>query len=206
MDDLNSQMNNQQKAKSVFSGPKIVFIILGVIIFGELIYAVRSLTVTSSPGTLPIFQPSPQSQNSVGKISLTVSKSDFSVNETVPVSVIIDTASNTVSGADLIIHYDPKVLDATAGGVLKGKIFDEYPFVSVDPKKGLISISGISNLKNSFKGKGEFALLNLRAKAVGKTSLLIDFKKGSTTNSNLVDAATSKNILEQVDNLELNIQ
>lgn len=206
MNDLNAQINNQQKAKSFFSGPKIIFIILGVIIFGELIYVARTLTETEGTSPLPATKTSIPSQNSVGRISLIVSKSDFSVNETIPVLVEIDTGSNSVSGVDLIVHYDPKILEATPGGVVKGKIFNEYPFVSVDPSKGLISISGVSSLENSFNGKGEFALINLKARNSGKTSLLIDFKKGSTTNSNLVDAATSQNILEQVINLELNIK
>ncbi len=121
-------------------------------------------------------------------------------------AVLVDTGSYSVSGIDLIVHFDPKVLEAASGSLVKGKILDEYPYLSVDSKKGLISISGISSSKNNFTGTGQFALINFKSKLPGKTSLSIDFKPGSTTASNLVDVATSKNILEQVNNLELNIQ
>lgn len=193
--------------KKIVSGPKIVFVILGVILLVELVYVVRTLVLTTPP-------PSAQKTNiqsslvhsSVAKISLKTPKTSFTVNEVIPVSVMVDTAAQTTSGVDLIIHYDPKILEASSAGLVKGKIFDEYPLVSVDISKGVISISGVSSLNKSFNGEGQFAQISLKAKASGKTSLTIDFKKGSTTASNIVESSSSKNIIEAVDNLELNIQ
>lgn len=188
--------------KKLFSGPKIIFAILGVIILAEVIYAVK---VLSSPTPPP-----PARRSAVvtppGKISLNVPKTSYVVNEVVPVSVTLDSGGRNLAGADLIIQFDPKILEATPGSLTKGSIFDEYPLLSVDMKKGLLSVSGINSLRNGFKGVGQFVYVNFKAKAKGNTSLIIDFKKNSTSDSNLVETGTSKDVLEVVNNLELNVQ
>ncbi len=208
MDDLNAKRNNQEKElgmqiKSFFSLPKFIFAVLGLILLVELVYAIRILT---SPTPTPSVRKS-SIQSTGGKISLNVPRSAYRVNEGIPVKVIIDTGSKVIDGVDLLIHYDPKILEASSGGLIKGHILEEYPTMTVDANKGLISISGISGLQNGFKGTGQFATINLKAKIAGKSSLTIDFKdKGSTTDSNLVETGTSKDILEQVVNLELVVQ
>lgn len=200
MDDLNIQKNNQ--VKSFFSLPKFIFLILGLILLVELIYAIRVLIL---PSPLPVGRIAIQSK--VGKISLNAPKRAYRVNEVVPVVATVDTGSQTIDGVDLIIHYDPKILEATSGGLIKGRILEEYPAMTVDGSKGLIAISGITSLQNGFKGTGQFAIIKFKAKVAGRTFLAIDFKgKGFTTDSNLVEAVTSKDILEQVVNLELLVQ
>lgn len=203
MDDLQGRLTDRLvKPKKIFTVPRIVFAILGMILLGEVIYAIRVLTS-------PIPAPPPRNisiQKPVGKISLTAPKISFSTKDVVPVSVMVDTGGQTVDGVDLIVHFDPKILEATSGGIIQGRIFDEYPAVSVDSKTGLIAISGIASLESSFKGVGTFAIINLRAKKPGVTSLMIDFEKGSTVDSNVVETGTSKDILEVVDNLELDIK
>lgn len=207
MEDINVQVYNQpEKTKNKFSLPKIIFIVLGIVVLAEVVYMVKVLTTpTASPA--PFLQVAKTTtQKSVGKISLTSSKTSLNVGEALPISVLVDTGSQAVSGADLIIRFDPKLLEVTSKDLIKGKVFDDYPLISADAKTGVISISGISNGKDGFKGAGQFATLNLRAKAVGKTFLTIDFQKSSTKDSTLVEMRTAKNILELVDNLEINIQ
>lgn len=207
MEDLDVYINNQKKAgniKSFFIGPRIIFVVLGIILLLEIIYAVRTLTF-STPPSLSVQKR--VIQREVGRISLIVAKTDVNVGEVVPVSVMVNSGTSRIDGVDVIIHFDPKFLEATSGTITKGIIFDEYPLTSVDTKNGLISISGLDNPKNSFKGSGKFAAINLKAKVRGKTSLNIDFKgKGETVDSNLLVEGTSKDILEQTDNLELNIK
>ena len=204
MDNLNVELNNQQeKAKKFVFSPKIIFVILGIILLAEIVYAVRVLT---TPTSIPLPVAKTDIQKAVGKISLNTPKTNFSIKEAVPVSVMVDTGGYTISGVDLIVHFDPKILEATSGALVKGKIFDEYPLVSLDAKNGLISISGISGVQSGFKGSGQFATINLRTKSLGKTSLIIDFQKGSTTDSNLVEATTSKDILEQAGSINLEVR
>lgn len=192
--------------KKFFSGPKIIFTILAVVLLAEVVYAVRVLTFPA-----PV-APTPPSaiKNTVlltgGKISLNIPKTSFALNEVVSVNVMVESGGHDLNGVDLIIRYDPKTLEASAGGIAKGNIFDEYPLKSVDSKKGLIAISGISSLKSSFKGTGLFATINIKAKVPGKTALTIDFVKGSTSDSNLVEAGSARDILEAVNNLELTVR
>ncbi|OGE65082.1 hypothetical protein A3I48_02410 [Candidatus Daviesbacteria bacterium RIFCSPLOWO2_02_FULL_36_7] len=211
MDNLNVYVNNQtnnqtgpQKIKSFFTVPKIIFAVLGIVILVEVIIVIRSLISPAS--SLPQVSNQAGVVSTTAKISLNTAKTSLRAGEGVSVAVAVDTGEKAVSGADLIVRFDPKVLEASGTAIIKGKIFDEYPLVSVDAKNGLISISGVSSLNKSFKGSGQFALINFKAKTPGKTSLTIDFKKGSTTASNLVDVSTSQNILDTVDNLELEIQ
>lgn len=208
MDELNIQQNNQvekpgAQIRNLFSLPKFIFAVLGLILLVELIYAIRVLTLPAPPVAVrtPVLL-------KVGTILLNAPKNTYRVNEVIPVAVNIDTGLRIVDGVDVVIHYDPKVLEATSGGLFKGRILEEYPVMSVDANKGLISISGISNLQNGFKGMGEFATVNFKAKTiVSGTPLTVDFTgKDSTVDSNLVEASTSNDILEQVVNLELIVQ
>lgn len=197
--------NSSGKFKNFLSVPKIIFAIFGIIVLVEIIYAVRVLT---APTPAPPAALKQVVQKEIGgKISLTVPKTSYEVNETIPVSVMVDTGTHEVSGIDLIVQYDPKILEASSAGLIKGEILDEYPLLSVDAKKGLISISGISSLKRSgFAGQGQFALINFTSKAPGQSSLVVEFKGGATTASNLVEANTSKNILDEARNLEISVK
>lgn len=203
MDNLEGHINDRlEKSKSAFSVTKIVFVILGIILLAEFIYAIRVLTSPTPP-------PPPKTvsiQKSAAKISLNASNTNFQVKDSVPVSIILDTGSRKVDGVDVIVRFDPKILEASSGGIVKGKIFNEYPVASLDTKAGLVSISGVSSLANNFQGVDQFAMINFKAKAPGKTSLMVVFAKGSTTDSNIVETDTSKDILEAVDNLELDIR
>lgn len=214
MDNLNNDTNSFnskdffEKVKKNFSGPKVIFAVLGIVVLFEAVYAIRSITSPvspASPSPLPVRKVN--TQLTPAKISLSASKTSFKVNEAVPVSVMVDTGGRTIDGVDLIVKFDPKILEATAGGLIKGKILDEYPLKSVDINKSLIYISGVSNSKNGFGGTGQFALINFKAKSAGRTSLTIGFiKNGETTDSNLVEIGASKDVLDQVNNLELEVQ
>lgn len=202
MDDLNTQINDQQKRS--FPLIKVIFVGLGLILLAEVVYAVWVLksSVPASPAP-PVTQ---TITSSLPTISLNAAKVNFAVNETVAVAVLIDSGNKNLTGVDLIVKFDPKVLEATPGGLIKGKILDEYPLMTVDQNKGIISISGVSNTENGFKGTGLFATINFKAKTPGQTLVTIDFQKGLSTDSNLVETSTSGDILEQVNNLELEIK
>lgn len=203
MDNFNIEINDQlKKTKSFFSGPKIIFVILGAILIVEFVYAVKTLTLPTPP---PVVRKA-TIQKGVGKITLNVPKTVYRVNEVIPVSVRLDSGGRTLDGADLIIRFDPRVLEATPGSLIAGSIFDEYPLLSADMKKGLVSVSGVNSTRVGFKGTGQFITVNFKARAKGNTSLIIDFEKGSTSDSNLVETGTSKDILEEVGNLELSVQ
>lgn len=213
MDDLKVQidtsLNNQQiidKNRSLLSGFNIIFPILGLIILIEIVYAVVTLNASSKLTPPPLSKNNVVVQKPGGKITLSTLNTNIFTKQIIPVLVTIDTSSYSVGGVDVVIHFDPSMLEATSGAVIKGKIFDDYPLTAVDSKKGLVSISGVSSMNNSFSGIGLFATVNFKAKIKGTTSLTVDFTKGSTMDSNLVDLNTSKDILDRVSNLDLTIQ
>ena len=164
-----------------------------------MIYAIRFLN-NPFAATEPADPPLPP------KIILNVQKTSPVQNETIPVAVILDTGEYIISGADLIVRFDPKILEASGGGIVRGNIFEEYPLLSVDSKEGTISVSGVNSVKTGFKGVGQLATLNFKAKAKGSTYLIVEFVKDSTSDSNLIEADTSKDILQGVENAEFNIQ
>lgn len=214
MDNFNTNIysrpiNNDRmdKVKKFLTVPKIIFLVLGIIILVEIIYAIR-IFVSPSPAPVSLLSTT-QSENKKtgGNILLSASQTSIKVNETVPVSVTLDTGGHEISGTDVIIRYDPKIIETTSEGLIKGKIFNEYPVASVDNKKGEIVISAFTNIGKGFEGTGQLVSFNLKAKTAGKAILSIDFGNlPSTTDSNLMEASTSKDILESVNNLELNIQ
>lgn len=188
--------------KKYLISPKIIFVILGIVILVELVYAAKILTQPTPP---PISKTA-SSVKTEEKLFLIATKTVYKVDELIPVSVRIDSRAHLISGADLIVNFDPKVIEVTPEAIIKGSFFSEYPMLAVDKNKGMIAISGVTKFAGGIKGVGLFARLNLKAKTPGKVSLTIAFNKGSTTDSNLVAANTSEDILESVGNLDLIIQ
>lgn len=205
MDNINVQTYVEpEKTKKSFFGPKIIFLILGIIILVEVVYVVRALTSPTSTPPLPVSNTS--NQQSLGKISLITSQASYKIGEEIPVSVMIDTGANAISGVDLIVRFDPQVLTANVDDITKGEILSDYPFIDVDNKTGIVAISGINSIDKTFKGTGQFAVITMKAKKAGNTSVAVDFKRGTTTTSNLVEAKTAGNVLDTVDGVELIIQ
>lgn len=179
-------------------GPKLIFVILGVVLLIEIIFAIKTLTK-------PLPPPPPKLQPLTGaKLVLVSPKTSYNVGDTVPVTVRLATGGRSTTGTDLILKFDPKVLEATQGAIRRGSIYEEYSVTQLD-SKGTVTVSGISSQKG-YNGIGLFGSVIFKAKAKGQTKISIDFQKDSTTDSNVVEAGTAKDILDQVFNLDLTIR
>lgn len=166
----------------------------------EVIYAIVTLR---SPVSLPPESILPREV----ALMLSSSKSQYKIGEVVPVLVQVDTGSRETDGVDLVLNFDPKVLEASQGAIVKGAIYPEYPQMKIDAKIGQIQISGISGLQGRlFQGQGNFATINFKAKARGDANLIIGFSPGKTDDSNVVEALSGNDILENVSNLTLTVQ
>ena len=176
---------------------KNIFIVLGVIIALEVIWAGWSLLKPQPTPTTP-------AESMIQQTSLTLStpKLDFSVGEEIEVSIQISSSKN-VDGADLIISFDPKIL--TAKPTALGTIFSDYPQNTTDAILGKMSISGITSQMGGVVLNGEFGKLNFVAKAAGTTRISFDFTPGQTVDTNIIESGTGKDILEKVNQLEINI-
>lgn len=178
--------------------PKYLFGILAMVLVIELIYGYQTLK-----------SPFPKKADAttiigVAKIVLDTPKRNVTLGEEVPVIVRIVTGGRATDSTDLIIKYDPTLLDITPEKITEGTIYQDYVIKDVDLSAGEIRISAITPPNaEGFVGIGTLATLNFLAKQDGKTKLEIDYVKGSTTDSNIVETGIAIDILDQVFNLDL---
>lgn len=180
--------------------PKMLFALLALVLVGELIYGIRTLTrpfPTRVDATSTI---------GVGKIVLDAPKSNYAMGEEIPVKVRVITAGRATDSTDLLLKFDPAILDSTTSAIIDGNLYKEYIIKEVDKTQGQVRISAITPPNTEgFVGVGEFATITFLAKKEGTTKLEIDFVKGSTTDSNIVETGVAIDILDEVYNLDLSI-
>lgn len=141
-----------------------------------------------------------------GEIGLLSSKDTLKVNEGVRVTIKISTGGHPTRGTDVILKFDPNYLVASTSSIYKSRIYPQYPQVNLDNKSGTLRISAVSPETNkTFNGVGTLAFLDFKAKQVGKTKIYVDFEKNNTSDSNIIEAGSSNDILEKVNQLNFNI-
>lgn len=181
--------------------PKALFVVLGVVIAAEVIFAIRTLT---QPTPAPL--PRAKEVSIVASISLASNKTNYSVGDSVPIIIKVDTGGHKTAGSDVILHFDPKALEASgAASFVKGVIYKDYPHLEVS-SKGRVAVSGIGPADANFSGAGVLSTVNLKAKAKGVTKVTVEFTPPSSTDSNILDSESSQDILEKVEDLNLIIK
>ncbi len=180
--------------------PKIIMVVLLIALMYELMIGIQTLTrpaLKNADATTSV---------GVGKIVLDAVKTTYKVGDSVPVVVRIVTSGRATDSTDLILKYDPQALEATSSGITQGSLYQDYVIKDVDQKSGLVRISAITPPNTEgFVGTGEFATIDFKAKKDGNTSISVDFAKGSTTDSNIVETGIAIDILDEVYNLNLTI-
>lgn len=191
-----------EKLKPFLKGPKIIFVILGVIILVELVLAIKYLR---QPGPLP---PPVVTPISSGNVELLAKQKTYKVGENIEVLVKVSTGGYPTVGSDVILHYSPQSLKTNAASINLGNLYSEYPMKVVDEGAGTIRISGISadRRREGFSGVGILATIVLKAVAVGSTSVTVEFEPDNTADTNLIESKDSKDILSKVTNLDLIIE
>lgn len=183
-------------------------IIVGLIILIQGFWAYKTI-ISSNPGSKQPQVTTKLNQNKIlNTISLVAAKNEFRVGEKIPVTVNIESTKKT-AGTDLILRYDPNLLAIVATAdkipVAVGTIYGDYPVNKVDEKAGLITVSGIANEPAGVIPKGTFGTIIFQAKAAGNAKIFLEFTKGKTNDTNLIESQTASDILEEVKNLELRI-
>lgn len=183
--------------------PGIIYIVLGILLVGAIIWAARILMAPIPKNPIPPLQPVQGAS-----LVLQSNKATFQEGEIVPVQIKLSTGGRSINGADVVLEYDPKMLEASPSAFFqKGTIFSDYPSAQVDSTKGIIKISGISSASaEGFTGIGFFGTVNLETKQTGETSVKVQYTSGATTDSNVVESSTAKDVLDKVYNLDLNIK
>lgn len=185
-----------------------VVIFVGLVILVQAIWAYQTIITLSSESEQPRAI-TKSTQNKISNvISLVTAKNEFKVGEKIPVTVNIESNKKT-AGLDLILKYDPNLLSIITTiaktPVVVGTIYEDYPVNKVDEKSGLIIVSGITNEATGVSPKGVFGTIVFQAKAAGNAKIFLEFTKGSTNDTNLIENQTANDILEEVRNLDLRI-
>ena len=207
-------MDNQNlnlPSTSKFSPIKILFIVLGLVVVGEIIWAIsnfipRNQSASSTP-TVNNINTVVASSSAV--VSLSADKTSVKVGDKITVAINVS-ANKSTDGTDLIINFDPAVFTVDSQNekkvpVITGQIYSDYPINKIDQTKGKITVSGIATTPGGVTTNGIFGTINLIAKVAGTATLKLEFTKGSTADTNVTETGTSKDILDSVQDLTINI-
>lgn len=214
VDNLNQNIPQPQSSQG---RKKLFYVILGIgglVIIGELIWAYMNFVNQSTPATTQNIQntQSAPAEAPIGTISLTAPKTTLSVGEKLTVTINASSSGRLTDGTDLIITYDPNILSVETVGeekrpIVISDVYSEYPSNSIDPTKpGVIAASGISSEQNGTVIDGVFGSMIFTAKAPGKTTVGIQFDPNLTSESNIIETNTGKDILNKVQNLEVEVR
>ncbi len=115
-----------------------------------------------------------------------------------PVGIILNSAGRSIDGADIIITFDPKKVQVEGSAVTVSNDFEQYPVNKIDNAAGKIRLSALTFSAKAVTGiMGTFRFRPLGAGAV---NFSFDFKPGATTDTNVADHASAKDILGSVTN------
>lgn len=160
-------------------------------------------TLTKPVAVTPSLSPSPQVESG-GKIMLLSAKKDYQVGETLPVTIGMTNGSKATIATDIVIRFDPKILEASGGAFEKGPLYSNYSKLIIDGELGILQVSGFTDVgRKPVLGTGVFGKINFKVKQPGTTRLTVDFTPLSTVDSNMMEAGTGKDILEKVTNLNV---
>lgn len=195
------------KIKSLIT-KKIILGLFGFIIVAELIWAGWTLFKPQPGQIIPIINQ--QIPETPTIIKLDTQTPQVKVGGKFTVSIQLSSDKNT-DGSDIIIKFDPNLLGVEPVGtqklpVILGSLYQDYPVNTLDAKTGEIVISGISTAQGGVLGNGLLGSIVFTAKKPGEARIAIDFTKGSTTDSNVLQTGTGEDILSAVEDLNINIQ
>ena len=122
-------------------------------------------------------------------------------NEETEVRVFLVSKINEVGGIDLVLKYDPSLLEIVGNTIKPGTIFDYYRDRLVDNRKGIIRLSS----SGKFKGEGTFATFTIKGKETGNGKIEIVSPKTSADSTIVWDTQEKTNILGNIYNLSFEV-
>ena len=127
-------------------------------------------------------------------LAVSPTSNTVTVGSNFTVSVVLDTASQSVAGVDVYsLHFNPAVLqvvDADSGTsgiqITPGTLMPVNQYNTVNNATGVIQFSQISSTSGTnFTGTGNLASITFTTIASGNSTLTFDFTPGSTTDCNV---------------------
>lgn len=200
--EYNGPSNSPLNKQNAF---RIFVALLAVVIVGELAWAGYTLTrpVTAPETAQPPFIAPAPSVPPMAAIALT-GPTEATVGGIIKVEVQIATTEQT-DGADVILKYDPKVLQAMT--ITPGTIYPEYPIKTINASAGTVSISGVAGTDAvGFSDQGIFGNVEFKILRAGQTVVAVDYTADATVDSNVLGSKAEKDILNKVQDLTINIK
>lgn len=144
---------------------------------------------------------------SAARFDLSPSTAEFVRGCDSAVSININTEGRVSDAANILIHYNPasvEIIDAnlSAAGIQirNGNAYEAYADNIVLPAEGLIRLTGFSFLEH-LSDQGLFGTIIFRGRpGVANAGLSIEYRAGSTTDSNIAEYLTSDDLLTGVTN------
>lgn len=197
----NQYQQNINTPQSWFK-PKYLLYAFIVVVIIEIIWAAKTLLTP-----IPQKKVTPPPAITDATLSLASASKTYKIGDSVPVNINLSTGGHKTVGTDIVIKYDPKVLEATQTAFIKGAIYPDYPPARINNTKGTVEVSGVVSTKGTgFTGSGFFGKVMFKAKSAGLVLIQIDYTKDLSTDSNVVEVSTSKDVLGGVNNLEVEIK
>lgn len=142
-----------------------------------------------------------------GMYTITLSDDKVSLGGEVTAELTFFADKKILDGSDVILRFNPQYLAVEEGSLTTGGYFDQYPVKITDNDSGLLKVSGYTlNTHAPMTAPEKFLSVTFRAKKKGATSLSLDFGRGKTEMSTLVESKTSRNLLGKAEKSDLTIE
>jgi len=194
--------------KNIYIQPKYFFVIFIVIILAFSVFYYYKFYLKpieiEEPEEFPveeIFYPA--------KLTFSLDKKTFSVEETFLATVLVDTGSRKTVGVDAVLKYDPEFLEIVEEN---GKFvdysesdFDIFPGGRFDPETGDVRFSALVGPEEApLIGSGKIGTLKFKTLKEGETSLSFVHDLRFTGDSNV--AWEGKDILGKIEDASIKIE
>jgi hypothetical protein len=196
-----------------FNTIKLAFIIIGLVLVGEIIWAGYTLTRPIEAQDQNQKSASVATAKPVKHATLSLlGDSTAKVGTKISVTIQLD-VNDEVDASDIVMTYDPKKLQLQPSGtsgtsaVQTGQVFSDYPVNTFDAKDGRVLLSGITSLgRKGFTGQGVVGTVTFNVVGTGSSNVTLDFTPGSTKDSNVIGSQADNDILTEVQNLKIDLK
>lgn len=193
------------------SSNKLTPIFFGIIIFIILIIALQISYKNLNPVQIKNILPTGSALDKniytgILETKLNSQKTFFSKNEIIPIDIYGFSQNKNITGFDIVIKYDPKKIKYLSS---KG-ILDNFVYVVKEDKKiGNLKITAFKKIDDTTSSAklDETKLISLDFSGLvsGKHSLSMEYKKGESSDSNLI-TENNLDILGTVKNLYVEVK
>jgi len=183
-------------AKAVWLGVGFVVFVL-VLSVGRVFYRGYLTKEADVKTVAPRSRPSRQVVPPTASLGLRSEVAVVELGDLFEVSVVVDTQGGSISGVDAVVTFDDAVLEVVE--VEDGQGFDQY-LSEILNDEGRVYASAVASPGSPFQGGGNVAIITLKAKSLGRTTVGFDFasSSGGTKDSSVVDAETGEDVLAKV--------